>query len=620
MLAWENPSSADSETSLESIAKEKEDKKRPLKGNEDQMHDDIPLFYSDIMPLLVSNSDKFIHISCLSYMNLLQNHSVQQVNEESSVGEDAFVWLASLIPLVADAVNAQFTFETLTATTASRLHFPAYDRFLKEMDKCIKYLEKQETPTGVELSENEFILHVEGTARTQRVVRHIGTTSWPGRLTLTNQALYFEANGVISYETAIKVDLRRTDVVHQVKATSTGPWGAPLFDKAITYESSELSEPLLLEFPEMTSSTRRDHWLTLIKEVILLHQFISNFNIESSVQAWETHARTILGVLRLHAARELLRISPPAPANFLIFSLYEDLPKGDYVLTELAHAVTQTTSLGPCNAASMLKSLNISNPILSSVEKQKQSEEEVNNRADSLISLETAIGQVREEAKKVNSAKATIEKMEEEGISHSLLILVELMSSLRSVVPSLQLIFSWERPVLTLFSHVMVLTFIYREWVGYAIAMMLIFVVGMMLWAKQNRIGERYKEIVANTSEKTTVESIVSAQHKLNTLHDLVNATNATILRIWSLLIGKAPKQANAVMGAMTGLAVVLIIIPLKYVLMGLMLYCFLANAKNIFNESRNSKRMPNEYGNRRLREWWESIPVIPVRTESSSV
>ena len=36
------------------------------------------------------------------------------------------------------------------------------------------------TPKGVELADNEFILHVEGTASSQRVVRHIGATSWPG--------------------------------------------------------------------------------------------------------------------------------------------------------------------------------------------------------------------------------------------------------------------------------------------------------------------------------------------------------------------------------------------------------------------------------------------------------
>ncbi len=36
------------------------------------------------------------------------------------------------------------------------------------------------TPKGVELADDEFILHVEGTASSQRVVRHIGATSWPG--------------------------------------------------------------------------------------------------------------------------------------------------------------------------------------------------------------------------------------------------------------------------------------------------------------------------------------------------------------------------------------------------------------------------------------------------------
>jgi len=34
----------------------------------------------------------------------------------------------------------------------------------------------------VELAEDEYILHVDGTVVSQRVVRHIGTTSWPGQL------------------------------------------------------------------------------------------------------------------------------------------------------------------------------------------------------------------------------------------------------------------------------------------------------------------------------------------------------------------------------------------------------------------------------------------------------
>lgn len=60
-----------------------------------------------------------------------------------------------------------------------------------------------------------------------------------GRLTLTNYALYFEASGIIRYEDALKIDLSK-NIGQNVKPTATGPWGAPLFDKAMVYESPEL--------------------------------------------------------------------------------------------------------------------------------------------------------------------------------------------------------------------------------------------------------------------------------------------------------------------------------------------------------------------------------------------
>lgn len=60
-----------------------------------------------------------------------------------------------------------------------------------------------------------------------------------GRLTLTNYALYFEASNVVSYDNALKIDLSK-NTEQSVKPGATGPWGAPLFDKAIVYESSEL--------------------------------------------------------------------------------------------------------------------------------------------------------------------------------------------------------------------------------------------------------------------------------------------------------------------------------------------------------------------------------------------
>ncbi|XWS64884.1 hypothetical protein CRYUN_Cryun05aG0042500 [Craigia yunnanensis] len=85
----------------------------------------------------------------------------------------------------------------------------------------MKHLQKQAKPKGVELTDNEFILHVELTASTQRIVRHIGGICWPGRLILTNYALYFETSGVITYEDALKIDLSK-DIDHCVKPAATG--------------------------------------------------------------------------------------------------------------------------------------------------------------------------------------------------------------------------------------------------------------------------------------------------------------------------------------------------------------------------------------------------------------
>ncbi|KAF0914615.1 hypothetical protein E2562_030681 [Oryza meyeriana var. granulata] len=70
MLAWETPTPSDQQITMESIAKEREDRKEPLGANEAVMGDETSLFYSDIMPLLV--------------------------NEEPTVGEDTYVWFGSV--------------------------------------------------------------------------------------------------------------------------------------------------------------------------------------------------------------------------------------------------------------------------------------------------------------------------------------------------------------------------------------------------------------------------------------------------------------------------------------------------------------------------------------------
>lgn len=554
----------------------------PIQLLEEQ--DEVPLFYSDIMPLLVDN--------------------------DPSVGEDAFAWLGSIVPLASDVVNGRFTFESLTVSSANRLHFPAYDKFLKEIDKYVKYLQKQTTPKGVELADDEFILHVEGTSGTQRVVRHIGGTSWPGRLTLTNYALYFEASGIITYEDALKIDLAK-DINHSMKPAATGPFGAPIFDKAIIYESPEKSEGIVLEFPELTSSTRRDHWLALIKEIVLLHRFLSKFEVDSPVLAWEMHARTILGIIRLHAAREMLRIALPIPNNFLIFTLFDGLPKGDYVLEELAQSLKQVNTVHPCSASSILRSLNVFQQMVPIIELKEDDggSASVSDQQENLASLDNTVNQVREEAKEVYIAKATVEGLKEEGVGDSVYVLMELLSPLKSALPWIEDVVKWKRPATTLCVIVVTLIITYKEWAGKALAAILLLLVGKMLRARKRRVRDNCKEIVVCTaSDQTIMESIVSAQHGLRSFRDIVQNTNITILKIRSIFVSRTTKHGNIIMAVMVGMAVLLAVIPLKFMIMGFTLYYAAMKSKL-------GKYMQNEQADRRMKEWWDSIPVVPVQT-----
>ncbi|GJV12997.1 uncharacterized protein Tco_1354538 [Tanacetum coccineum] len=585
MLAWETPSSADEESRTEYLAKEKEDTEIPAAATKSTDAEDyISLFYSDIMPLLVDN--------------------------KPSVGADAFVWLGSLIPLVADFVNGRFTFETLTLSTGNRLHFPAYDKFLKEIDKCIKYLQKYATPKNVVMADDEFILHVEGTASSQRVIRHIGGQSWPGRLTLTNYALYFEASGIVSYDDAIKLDLSK-DIEKSVKPAATGPLGAPLFDKAIVFESSELEEEVQIEFPEMTSSTRRDHWLALIKEIMLLHKFLQKFEVKSPLQSWEMHARTILGIIRLHAAREMLRISPPDPKSFLIFTLYDELPTGSSVLQEIAESLKSVDSGHPCSATSMLLNLNVSQVSTQHAEiKVGIGDAEIaDNKPDNIASLETAVEQVREEAKEINLAKAKEEEIKDEGIGNSAIVLMELVKPLKSVLPWFQDVIQWEKPASTLTVIGFILLVVYKEWVGKALAVFLMWVVSKMIWARRHEVGKKTKFVVCTASDQSTRESIVSAQHGLNTVYSIMQTANISILKIWSILLSNAPKHTDMVIMGMTGCAVVLAVIPVKFLIMAAVVAFFATTSKL----GKLIKRKQNDMGSHKLKGWWDAIPVIPV-------
>ncbi|KAI3822659.1 hypothetical protein L1987_10254 [Smallanthus sonchifolius] len=471
-------------------------------------------------------------------------NSMEKVNNKASAGEDAFVWLGSLVPLVADFINGRFTFGTLTASTENRLYFPAYDKFLQ-------HLQKQATPRNVDMVDDEFILHVEG------------------RLTLTNYALYFEASRSVSYEDAFKLDLSK-DIEQSIKPASTGPFGAPLFDKAIIYESAELKEGFLIEFPELASSTRRDHWLALVNEIMLLHNFLAKFK----------------------------------------------LPTGSNVLEELAESLKTVKSGHPCSASSILRKLNVAQACIPCAEAEvgPQQPEIVSNQPENLSALETAVEQVREEAKEINTAKATADEVKEDGIGDNALVLMELVKPFKSALPWFQEVIEWKRPATTIMVIGSSLMVVYKEWVGQAIAGLLLWMVSKMIRARKHEVGKRTKFVASAPSDQTTMDNIVAANHGINTIYNTLQLVNVSLLKIWSIWLANAPKHTDAVITAMIGCAVIFVVIPLKYIIMTLMLSTFSMTLK-----PRDRRDKKNQMGNRRLKGWWDSIPVEVVQASENA-
>ncbi|GLJ10079.1 hypothetical protein SUGI_0121570 [Cryptomeria japonica] len=576
MIAWEYPSAEQEKECSE------EDQRRGIEMEAKEAEDESSLFYSDLMPMLV--------------------------DVESSVGEAAFIRLGPAMPLVADVVSAHFQFQTLTASTAGRLPFPLYHNYLNQLHKGMK-LVKSQSNTSLDLAEKERVLHIDGTATTQRVVRHIGGTSWPGRLTLTNYALYFETSGVLTYEKALKFDLS-TDTQHEVKAGSTGPWGTLLFDKAVIYSSPEIEEPLILEFPELTGSSRRDYWLAIIKEVISLHKFIRKFHLQGREEE-ETMGRAMAGVIRLHATRETFKIFPPCPENLLTFTLSEELlPKGDSVSQELANSVQSCTNMFWSAA------------LLLSEENEEEREAcggggEAQVQVGERTALEACVHESREEAKKTEIARISIEGLLAEGITGNGTILMELLSPLMNIVPWFQELLNWQRPFTTASVFLVTLLITYKEWIGYAVSALLFMGAALLLWIRRTNIKDKYNEIVVSTSSdqssssSISMETVVSAQQAISYLNSSLKATNIILLKLLSIALSKPRKHSNEVILGLVGLAITFLFIPLKFINMGIITHVFTKNLAVRQSSSRSSDRSA-----RRLKDWWDSVPAIPVRLE----
>lgn len=541
----------------------------------------------------------------------------QQLDDESTVGGEAFSRIAPAIPTIADVIICDNLFNVLTAPTGGRLRFSIYEKYLTSLERAIrKFKTNSESSllSVIRSQTGEKILEVDGTVTTQPVLQHIGVSAWPGRLILTDHALFCEELRVVSYDKANIYDLS-SDLKQIVKPVLTGPWGTKLFDKAVMYSSIALSEPVVMEFPELKGHARRDYWLAIIREILYAHKFIRKFQIKG-VEKDDALLKAVLGILRLQAVQDIPIFKPLRCEALLMFNLCDQLPGGDLILDTLAGVLASReldrtnqsksgSSMYSVSALAMMSNLGLAFGRSSNV----PSEAGLfvgDVVVGKMTMLERAVMESRNNFKKVEQAQASVDGVKVEGLDINLAVMEELLFPVVEFGKYLYFLESWEDPLRSLMFCFVSAYIIYREWVSLTIALLLLFVPIFMLLSRWFNKGKPINELkVIVPPSMNTMEQLLKLQHGISQLEEFVQDGNVVLLKLRALFLSLFPKASEKLALALIAMALVLIILPSKYTILLILL--------NIFTQNSPPRKASTEKWNRRLREWWFSIPAAPV-------
>ncbi|KAK2995781.1 hypothetical protein RJ640_013507 [Escallonia rubra] len=585
-----------------------------------------------------------------------------QVDGKKTVGMEAFSRIAPACAIVADIITMDNLFDALTSSSSHRLHFLIYDKYLRSLEKVIKSVNSAFGPqliSKLQLAEGEIILDIDGTIPTQPVLQRIGLSSWPGRLTLTNYALYFESLGVGLYEKAVRYDLA-TDMKQVIKPELTGPLGARLFDKAVMYKATSMAEPIYLDFPEFKGSSRRDYWLDICLEIMRAHKFIRRYNLKE-IQQTEVLARAVLGIFRCRAVKEAFQIFSSHYKTLLCFNLAESLPGGDRIFETLSSRLallnasgSQRDSLGSPNRKMQLtlpfSVLTLSRlKIMTGKEALVDGEEEtVDPVGDVCVGetnpLEIAVKQSKQGIGRAEAAQATVDQVKVEGIDTNIAVMKELLFPLIETFKRIQLLASWEDPTkstmfLLLVSYTILrhfgigsfflffqacLSFVVANgmqqqfylweieetllgWIKYAVSSIIGSIAMLMLWRRHTNKGRPLDAFnITAPPTRNAVEQLLTLQEAISQVEALIQSGNIILLKVRALLFAALPQATDFIALLLVFMAVIFALVPLNYITLLLFL--------EAFTREMPLRKATSDRWLRRVREWWFRIPAAPVQ------
>lgn len=566
------------------------------------------------------------------------------------VGEEAFARIAPAISGIADRSTVHNLFRAL-AGDQQGISLGTWVTYVDELLKVHGARKSYGTRESTWISD-EKILCI-GSSKKRPVVKWENNMAWPGKVILTDKALYFEAFDLRGKKDSTRLDLT-TDKM-QVEKTKVGPFGVVLFDSAVSISSGPKSETWVLEFVDLGGELRRDVWHAFINEVISLHKFICEFGPEEGdqsinqvygAQKGKERATTsaINSIARLQALQFTKKLLDD-PIKLVQFSYLQNVPYGDIVYQTLAvnywggalvKKYTDTDYRPSQVAGPSEEVLEISNHVYDidgSVYLQKwkrspswESSASINFWKNSSINqgmvlsknlvvadvtlIERAAMTCKEKCQLVEITQATIDAATLKGIPSNIDLFKELMLPLTVIAKNFERLRRWEEPHLTISFLAFSYLIIFRNLLPYIFPMMLMVLAAAMLTLKrlkdQGRLGRLFGKVtIRDQPPSNTIQKIIALRDAMQDVENYLQNMNVTLLKIRTIVLAGYPQITTEVALVLFSSAAILLFVPFKYVAACLIF--------DLFTRELEFRREMAKKFVTFLKERWDTVPAAPV-------
>ncbi|XP_076888273.1 uncharacterized protein LOC143538645 isoform X2 [Bidens hawaiensis] len=605
---------------------------------------------SEIHPCLKDQAfQRLIFVTMLAWENPYSygKDSLGNITDKVSfqrkvVGEEAFVRIAPHISRLADWSTANNLFKAL-ANGQSGISFHVWSTYIHQLLKVHEGHKSNVFEENLFISSGERILCL-GSSRKRPVLKWENNMAWPGKLTLTDKALYFQEIRLRGQRDAIRLDLSGTG--SHVEKARVGPLGSDLFDSAVSISSGSDSEKWILEYVDFGGEMRRDVWYAFIKEVICVHQFIQDFGPKENDQLvhnvygakngkQKAIACAINGIARLQAL-QLVRKLLDEPTKLVQFSYLQNAPYGEIVRQTLAvnfWGGPLITRLKQVNSEVSEGYNNHVYDIDGSVYLRRWMKHSSWNsngsvvfwknslvRQDLVVSKDHVVGDknlvekaaviCKDRYKVVESTQATIDAAMIEGIPSNIDLFKELLLPLTMAAKNFEKLRRWEEPLLTASFLAFIYAIIFRNLLSYVFPTTLMASAAFMLVVKGlrelGRLGRYFGKVtIHDQPPSNTIEKIIAVKEAMRDLEKYMQTVNVSLLKIRTILLAGQPQITTEVAMVLLFGSAILLIIPFKYILSFFIFDLFTRELE--FRKETVKKFM------RFLSDRWDTVPATPV-------